>query len=130
MPTSTNQTPYRRFPNTPNAQPGQGPGKISDPCRARDIVSGVHSGCSISSHIHTHSQFSREQRTSHREERSMLRDGFSLPHPHGHEIFLDIRHGVSSLPSFPLHDGDGSYPPFVHAAVIGIAHTAQESTPL
>ena len=55
----------------------------------------------------THSQVSREQRTSHREERSMLRDGFSLPHPHGHEIFLDIRHGVSSLPSFPSMMGMG-----------------------
>jgi hypothetical protein len=46
--------------------------------RARDIVHGVHSGCSISSNIHTHSQVSREQWTFHREERSMLRDGFSL----------------------------------------------------
>ena len=85
-------------------------------------------GVLTSSNLNTTDPHSRWTEKPYREELPMLRDVSLVSHHYLHVVFQDTRHGLSSLVAFHLHDGTDL--PFGHEAGIGIAHTAQETTPL
>lgn len=58
----------------------------------------------------------------------ILRDVVSASRHHSHVACQNTRHGASSLPAFHLRGGPSL--PFAHEAGTGIAHIAQETTPL